>query len=63
MLKINAPNLAIVINTQTPNRQIWYSSTASGPQRFDYYQKENIWRNGVGKNINDVFINDLNILT
>lgn len=36
ILRIAAQGLAIVINTQTPNRQLWYSCTASGPQRFDY---------------------------
>jgi frataxin len=29
----------IVINTQTPNRQLWYSSTISGPQRFDWEEQ------------------------
>jgi frataxin len=36
ILRISSPSLSIVINTQTPNRQLWYSSTLSGPQRFDY---------------------------
>ena len=36
ILKIQSKDLAVVINTQTPNRQLWYSSNISGPQRFDY---------------------------
>lgn len=36
ILRINHNSNSIVINTQTPNRQLWYSSTVSGPQRFDY---------------------------
>lgn len=27
-----------VINRQTPNRQIWFSSPVSGPKRFDFVQ-------------------------
>lgn len=36
VLRININKHSIVINTQTPNRQLWYSCTKSGPQRFDY---------------------------
>ncbi|XP_066250290.1 frataxin, mitochondrial [Euwallacea similis] len=32
-----------VINRQSPNRQIWLSSPTSGPKRFDYSAKENLW--------------------
>lgn len=38
-----------VINLQKPNRQIWFSSPFSGPQRFEYYKKlsddKNYWLN------------------
>ena len=38
------PNLGIyVINKQTPNRQLWLSSPVSGPSRFDWDQKEQVW--------------------
>jgi frataxin-like iron-binding protein CyaY len=62
ILTISSPLLSIVINTQLPNRQIWHSSTASGPQRFDYDQKAEVWRNGIGKKIEEVLINDLKIV-
>ncbi|GAM23631.1 hypothetical protein SAMD00019534_068060 [Acytostelium subglobosum LB1] len=32
-----------VINKQTPNRQIWWSSPVSGPKRFDYDMSEKRW--------------------
>jgi frataxin len=35
-LRIKRKQHAIVVNTQTPNRQLWYSSTLSGPQRYNY---------------------------
>ena len=51
ILRINHLNHSIVINTQTPNRQLWYSSTSSGPQRFDYYSEDEAWKNNFGKKI------------
>jgi frataxin len=39
----------IVINTQTPNRQLWYSCTLSGPQRFDW--QEGKWLNNRAQDI------------
>ncbi|XP_010530178.1 PREDICTED: frataxin, mitochondrial [Tarenaya hassleriana] len=32
-----------VLNKQTPNRQIWLSSPASGPSRFDWDKDSNSW--------------------
>lgn len=32
---VNEQNI-YVINKQTPNRQIWFSSPISGPKKFDY---------------------------
>ena len=32
-----------VINKQTPNLQIWYSSPVSGPQRFEFCTKSDCW--------------------
>lgn len=32
-----------VINTQTPNRQIWLSSPTSGPWRFDWEAQRSEW--------------------
>ncbi|XP_006644808.1 frataxin, mitochondrial [Oryza brachyantha] len=32
-----------VVNKQTPNRQIWLSSPASGPSRFDWDASTNGW--------------------
>jgi frataxin len=36
------PHGTWVLNKQTPNRQIWWSSPLSGPKRFEYDDKE-IW--------------------
>lgn len=33
-----------VINTQTPNRQIWLSSPVSGPWRYEWENGEGVWR-------------------
>ena len=43
ILTIKKKGHTIVINTQTPNRQLWYSCTLSGPQRFDW--NEDKWIN------------------
>ena len=32
-----------VINKQTPNRQIWWSSPVSGPRRYEYDRYKNQW--------------------
>ncbi|GAQ89301.1 putative frataxin [Klebsormidium nitens] len=32
-----------VINKQTPNRQIWFSSPVSGPARFDWLPESEAW--------------------
>ena len=29
-----------VINKQPPNKQIWFASPLSGPNRFDFYKNE-----------------------
>jgi len=34
-----------VINKQTPNKQIWWSSPVSGPKRFNYDMAARSWRN------------------
>lgn len=36
------PHGTWVLNKQTPNRQIWWSSPLSGPKRFEYDDQE-IW--------------------
>jgi frataxin len=36
-------NKTWVINKQTPNRQIWWSSPISGPRRFEYNDKKDKW--------------------
>ena len=37
------PSGTWVINKQTPNRQIWWSSPLSGPMRFQYGGVEQGW--------------------
>ena len=61
ILRITIDNHSIVINTQTPNQQLWYSSTVSGPQRFDYDNGE--WINKYGKSIDNILAIDLSTLT
>lgn len=34
-----------VLNKQTPNRQIWWSSPISGPKRYYYDAKSRDWLN------------------
>ncbi|KAF2072915.1 hypothetical protein CYY_005772 [Polysphondylium violaceum] len=41
-----------VINKQTPNRQIWWSSPISGPKRFDYDSKSKQWLDNKDANVN-----------
>lgn len=41
VMSIEVPSVGTyVINKQPPNKQIWLASPVSGPNRFDYYQKE-----------------------
>lgn len=37
------PHGTWVINKQTPNRQIWWSSPLSGPRRYEYDDKREAW--------------------
>ena len=37
------PHGTWVLNKQTPNRQIWWSSPISGPRRYEYDAKEGTW--------------------
>ncbi|CAM9814470.1 unnamed protein product [Ectocarpus sp. 6 AP-2014] len=34
-----------VLNKQSPNRQIWWSSPISGPMRFEYHEEAKRWLN------------------
>ncbi|CAM9654178.1 unnamed protein product [Scytosiphon promiscuus] len=34
-----------VLNKQSPNRQIWWSSPVSGPMRFEYHEDSSRWLN------------------
>eukprot|EP00903_Cladosiphon_okamuranus_P017315 g15954.t1 len=34
-----------VLNKQSPNRQIWWSSPISGPMRFEYHHDAGRWLN------------------
>lgn len=46
MLNINLGSAGTwVINKQTPNRQIWWSSPQSGPKRFEYDEEHDAWLN------------------
>ena len=37
------PHGTWVLNKQTPNRQIWWSSPLSGPRRYEYDDEEEVW--------------------
>jgi frataxin len=39
------PHGTYVINKQTPNQQIWWSSPISGPRRYEYDEKTKRWMN------------------
>lgn len=56
-LSVRAGSHAVVVNTQTPNRQLWYSSTLSGPQRYNW-EKER-WLNGKQRELAEVFEEDV----
>jgi len=45
VLTLRFPNGTFVLNTQTPNRQIWLSSPLSGPARYYYDLDTGKWRN------------------
>ena len=37
------PHGTWVLNKQTPNRQIWWSSPLSGPRRYEYCDDDEVW--------------------
>lgn len=37
------PSGTYVLNKQPPNKQIWLSSPISGPKKFDYTDKDQVW--------------------
>ncbi len=39
------PHGTYVINKQTPNQQIWWSSPISGPKRYEYDERRKRWVN------------------
>jgi len=51
-----------VINKQTPNRQIWWSSPISGPRRYEY--KDMSWKcTRDGKDLKETLANEVNLTT
>ncbi len=42
-LALGAPYGSYVLNTQTPNRQIWLSSPFSGPARYGWHPSVRLW--------------------
>ncbi|CAD8082096.1 unnamed protein product [Paramecium primaurelia] len=48
------------INRQTPNKQLWYSSPISGPQRFNYLNGQ--WVNSKQVEIENQLFNEINLL-
>ncbi len=46
VLKLSFANTRhYVLNIQRPNKQLWFSSPFSGPQRFEYDSESNTWKN------------------
>ena len=37
------PHGTWVLNKQTPNQQIWWSSPISGPRRYEYDEEQSAW--------------------
>lgn len=37
------PHGTWVLNKQTPNRQLWWSSPLSGPRRYEYDEDQGLW--------------------
>jgi frataxin len=53
-----------VINKQTPNKQIWYSSPISGPARYEFDEKTNRWvHTRDGSSIGEVFEKEVKDVT
>jgi frataxin len=61
------PHGTYVINKQTPNRQIWWSSPISGPRRYEYNPETKLWvftrdgEIGLGETLNEEFQQLLNV--
>ena len=45
VLTFETPGGTWVINKQTPNKQIWWSSPMSGPRRYEYDSESDRWLN------------------
>jgi len=43
-IRLGAARGTFVLNTQTPNRQLWLSSPVSGPWRYNWHAAEREWR-------------------
>ncbi|KAL4472712.1 hypothetical protein ABPG74_018661 [Tetrahymena malaccensis] len=48
-----------VINRQVPNRQIWYSSPVSGPQRFNWDLQEAKWKNQKNEELSKLLFKEI----
>ncbi|KAL4486773.1 hypothetical protein ABPG72_006605 [Tetrahymena utriculariae] len=48
-----------VINRQVPNRQIWYSSPVSGPQRFYWDLQEAKWKNQKNEELSKLLFKEI----
>lgn len=44
-LKLGDGKGTYVINKQTPNRQLWWSSPLSGPKRYTWDARRRVWAN------------------
>ena len=57
------PHGTWVLNKQTPNRQIWWSSPISGPRRYEYDENISEWMYTRANNDDDNNNNDTNTTT
>ena len=53
-----------VLNKQTPNRQIWWSSPISGPKRYNFDDETSTWINSRdGHRLNTILQDEIKSLT
>ncbi|KAM3134090.1 hypothetical protein pb186bvf_013816 [Paramecium bursaria] len=57
VLYVDCNGKTFVINRQTPNLQLWYSSPVSGPQRYNYIEGD--WRNQKNQILQQFLIDEI----
>ena len=60
-ITISATKQMFVINRNSGNEKIWYSSPFSGPDYFSFNQSQNAWLNQEGVNLTHKIFSELKI--